>query len=157
MGETKWLRHLAVGLLFTSASPALALPQVGGAGTTVADAPVPWVTVNPAGEAETHSPQVITTEGHRSTISQPPSALLSTATYTISPNGRASTYTGLAPVASATGSGNSAAGVFLACSNTVGVDEPFCLPRRGSTLHPGQTYYSSSLLPSQPVFLQVNH
>ncbi|KAK4466828.1 hypothetical protein QBC42DRAFT_165854 [Cladorrhinum samala] len=143
MGETRWLRQLAVGLglLLTSVSPSLALPQAGGAGTTVADAPVPWVTINPAGEAETRSPQVITTEGHRSTISQPPSALLSTATYIISPDGRASTYTGLAPVASATGSGDSQAGMFLTCSNTVGLDEPFCLPKRGSTLHPGRTYY----------------
>ncbi|KAK3987115.1 hypothetical protein QBC44DRAFT_128853 [Cladorrhinum sp. PSN332] len=139
MRDPSLLRQLAAILLLTPST--LALPQ-GNAilGSTVADAPVPWITVNPSGEAETRSPKVITTEGHRTTISQPPSALVSTATYTISPNGRASTYTGLAPIASAT-SPSGVGGAFLACSNMVGVDEPFCLPKRGSTLYTGGTYY----------------
>ncbi|KAK4168160.1 hypothetical protein QBC43DRAFT_309783 [Cladorrhinum sp. PSN259] len=150
------LPRLAALLLIT---PTLALPQGNVVGSTVADAPIPWITVNPSGVAETHSPQVITTEGHRTTISQPPSALVSTATYTISPNGRASTYTGLAPIASATGSSGEG-GAFLACANTVGVDEPFCLPRRGSTLLTGGTYYitwAPSYFPSSEfVNLQIS-
>ena len=148
MRGTHALRHLAVAAsLFNHA---LALPQ---AGITVAPAPLVWVTVDATGSAQTVRPAVITTEGHLATISNAPSPLLSTATYTLSPSGRASTYTGLAPVASATGTGGSLAGVFPACNTEVGPVEPFCLPKSGSELHPGKTYYSTSplLLSNHPV------
>ncbi|KAK0744521.1 hypothetical protein B0T21DRAFT_389836 [Apiosordaria backusii] len=118
-------------------SPALSLPQAG----SIPDAaPLPWVTVDPLGNAETLTPKVITTEGHRATLSNPPAHLLSTATYTLTPDGRLSTYTGLAPVATAASNSNDA-GVFLACQADKGHDEPFCLPRRGSSLVVGRTYY----------------
>ncbi|KAK4108870.1 hypothetical protein N656DRAFT_783829 [Canariomyces notabilis] len=146
MGTTKTLRQLAAAAtaLFQLQFQfhfhyALALPQ---AGTTVPAAAVPWVTVDPSGGASTVTPVVFTTEGQRTTVQEAPASLLSTATYTLSPPGRpASTYTGLAPVASATGS--AADGVFLACgnANNVGPDEPFCLPKSGSVLYPGRTYY----------------
>ncbi|KAL2200143.1 hypothetical protein P885DRAFT_73976 [Corynascus similis CBS 632.67] len=119
---------------------AFALPQ---AGITAARPPIAWVTVDPSGAARTITPDVITTEGHRATVSEAPSELRSTATYTLSPDGLASTYTGLAPVASATGTGGSLAGIFPACDSNadVGPFEPFCLPKDGSELHPGETYY----------------
>ena len=136
MAPNSRLRHLAVTAACLS-HHAFALPQ---AGITVPAALPVWVTVDPSGSASTLVPAVITTQGQRATILQPPASLLSTATYTLSPNGRVSTYTGLAPVASATG--DSDAGIFLACSTIVGVNEPFCLPKAGSTLYPGRTYYS---------------
>ena len=145
MGGNHLLRHLAaaVSLLL----PALALPQ---AGITVAAAPIAWVTVDASGSAQTVNPVVITTEGHLATISNAPATLVSTATYTLSPSGHASTYTGLAPVASATGTGGSLAGVFPVCDANANVSpiEPFCLPKPGSELHPGTTYYSTH--PSRP-------
>ena len=142
------LRHLAVAASLLQ--PALPLPQVG---ITVAAAPIAWVTVDASGSAQTVTPAVITTEGHLATVSNAPATLVSTATYTLSPSGRASTYTGLAPVASATGTGGSLAGVFPACDGNanVGPIEPFCLPKAGSELHPGTTYYSSH--PNPPPFL----
>jgi hypothetical protein len=156
MRGSQTLRQLAVaaGLL----QHALALPQ---AGTTADPAPVPWVTVDATGSAETVTPRVITTQGHRATLSEAPSSIRSTATYTLSPSGHPSTYTGLAPVASATGTDASLAGVFPACDAeaNVGPVKPFCLPKPGSELHPGKTYYSESsrsapahhiILPSLP-------
>ncbi|KAG7285742.1 hypothetical protein NEMBOFW57_008036 [Staphylotrichum longicolle] len=130
------LRHLAIAASLLQ--HALALPQ---AGITAAPSPVVWVTVDASGSAQTVRPAVITTEGHLATVSNAPSALISTATYTLSPSGRASTYTGRAPVASATGTGGSLAGVFPACDTDVGPVEPFCLPKSGSELYPGKTYY----------------
>ncbi|KXX82745.1 hypothetical protein MMYC01_200837 [Madurella mycetomatis] len=165
MGGNGNLRRLAVAAaaLFQHSQRALALPQ---AGNTVAGAPRPWVTVDPSGVASTVTPAVITTQGHRATVLEAPSSLISTATYTISPDGRLSTYTGLPPVAEATGS--TEAGVFLACGNenNVGPDAPFCQPRRGSTLHPGRTYYitwspmyfspSSALITFQTIYPDTN-
>ncbi|KAK4222039.1 hypothetical protein QBC38DRAFT_490795 [Podospora fimiseda] len=143
------LLHLPTLLLIP---PSLSLPQQQTF-TTIPNAPLPWITINPSGSAQTHSPKVITTEGHLTTISQPPSFLLSTATYTLSPDGtNPSTYIGLPPIASATGEAGTG-GAFLACSNTVGLDEPFCLPKRGSTLYPGNTYYitwAPAYFPSSP-------
>ncbi|KAK4034835.1 hypothetical protein C8A01DRAFT_18434 [Parachaetomium inaequale] len=138
MRGTNPVRHLAVGA--TLLHHALALPQ---AGITVDPAPIAWVTVDASGSAQTITPSVITTEGHRATVSEAPSNLRSTTTYTLSTSGRPSTYTGLAPVASATGTGGSLAGVFPACDSNanVGAVEPFCLPKPGSELHPGMTYY----------------
>ena len=139
MRGSQTLRQLAVAAgLFQHG---LALPQ---AGTTADPAPVAWVTVDAAGSAETVTPRVITTQGHRATLDEAPVSIRSTATYTLSPSGRPSTYTGLAPVASATGTDGSLAGVFPACDAeaNVGPVEPFCLPKAGSQLHPGKTYYS---------------
>lgn len=125
----------------TLAHYALALPQTG---ITVARSLIAWVTVDAAGSAQTITPGIITTHGQLATVSDAPSELRSTATYTLSPSGRASTYTGLAPVGSATGAGDSPAGVFLACDSNAVVEpvKPFCLPRAGSELHSGKTYYS---------------
>ena len=155
MARNNRLRQLAVAatFLFHHSQHALALPQ---AGITVSAAPPAWVTVDPSGVASTVTPAVITTEGQRATVLEPPASLLSTATYTLSPNGHASTYTGLAPVASATGAND--AGVFLACTTNQGIDEPFCLPKSGSTLHPGHTYYSTSPLPgSHPSYTHMTN
>jgi hypothetical protein len=141
------LRHVAVAAIFFH--HALALPQAGG---TVDPSPLVWVTVDASGSASTISPAVITTEGHKATVSPAPSNLRTTAIYTLSPDGRASTYTGVAPVASATGTGDSLDGVFPACNSNadVGPVEPFCLPKAGSELHPGKTYYSTPPFPSSP-------
>lgn len=156
------MRYLSKVALATIASslflpPAFSLPQAG----SVPDAaPLPWVTINPQGDAETIIPKVITTEGHRATLSNPPAHLISTATYTLSPDGRLSTYTGLAPVATATTNPDNnnnnnnddddddESAAFLACQSDKGHDEPFCLPRRGSSLIAGRTYYS--LFPPLP-------
>ncbi|KAK4173042.1 hypothetical protein QBC36DRAFT_336644 [Triangularia setosa] len=134
------LHAVALATLVSSLffSPALSLPQAG----SVPDAaPLPWVTINPQGDAKTIVPKVITTEGHRATLSNPPAHLVSTAIYTLTPDGRLSTYTGLAPVATAPTNPNDDAGAFLACQADKGHDEPFCLPRRGSSLVLGHTYY----------------
>ncbi|KAH6618324.1 hypothetical protein B0J18DRAFT_276144 [Chaetomium sp. MPI-SDFR-AT-0129] len=128
-------------LLTLALSPlSLALPA-----TTDSPFPVPWVTVDDHGSATTITPAVISTEGHLTTISAAPDNLLYTTTYTLSPGtGEPSTYTGLPPVATATGAEEgSLAGAFPACGPeaNVGEVEPFCLPRGGSRLFPGRTYY----------------
>ncbi|KAK4237812.1 hypothetical protein C8A03DRAFT_15694 [Achaetomium macrosporum] len=153
------LRHLAVAAA-ALLRPALALPQ-GGIIITESAAPIAWVSVGPTGSATTITPAVITTQGQRTTLATAPPSLAATATYVLSPLGHASTYTGLAPVASATGTGGSIAGVFPACDDNsrVGPVEPFCLPLPGSELHPGTTYYvtwSPTYFPTnQTVSLQV--
>ena len=58
------------------------------------------------------------------------------------------TSTGMAPVATATAAFG--AGAFVECSNYQGWDTPFCLPRRGSVLKPGSTYYGKCLPYSVP-------
>ncbi|KAL1840422.1 hypothetical protein VTJ49DRAFT_496 [Mycothermus thermophilus] len=145
------LRRIAASVASASLfSSTLALPQVG---ITADPAPITWVTVDASGSAHTVTPGVFTTEGHRATVSQAPDALRSTATYTLSPPGGSyTTYTGLAPVASATGANGSPEGIFPACDAeaNVGRTEPFCLPRAGSELVQGKTYYSTSLLPFTP-------
>lgn len=157
MRTTTGLRHYAV--LFVGFCPIVIShpgPQVPSGGSrngNAAPAPVvPWVTVDPLGIARTITPTVFTTDGARTTANQPPDSLISTATYTLFPGGTdhpdlASTYTGLAPVASAAGTTNDA-GTFLACNLGQVSDKPFCQPKRGSVLYPGRTYYgmSSSLL-----------
>lgn len=164
------LRHLAASLLLLN-PPFLEVqahpnpqPQVPGSGGrpggNPAPAPViPWVSVDPAGSGITITPSVFTSDGARTTVNNPPDSLTSTATYTLSPGGTSrpdlvSTYTGLAPVASATGVNNDA-GAFIACDWRQGDDEPFCLPKRGAVLYPGRTYYgtSSCLTPSICIFL----
>ena len=151
-------RHLAVLLLsFCPRVISHPGPQVlpgSGRGGNPAPAPViPWVTVDPLGLARTITPTVFITDGARTTANQPPERLTSTVTYTLSPGGtnhpeQASTYTGLAPVASATGTTNDA-GAFLECNLGQASDEPFCQPKRGSVLYPGRTYYGMS--PSLPL------
>ncbi|KAK0707281.1 hypothetical protein B0H67DRAFT_556009 [Lasiosphaeris hirsuta] len=134
MGAKQSLRQLAVAALLR---PALALPQ----GTEVVQLPPsPWVTVDTAGGAFTYTPRIFTNNGALTTQFPVPDSLTASATYTISPGGRASTYTGLAPVATATGT-TSDAGSFLACQVYQGADAPFCQPQRGALLSPGQTYY----------------
>lgn len=146
MKGARALQGAAITALFYYA---FALPQ---ASITATQSPMAWVTVDAAGSAQTITAGVITTNGQLATISEAPAELRSTATYTLSPSGRASTYTGLAPAASATGTDDSPAGVFLACDSnaSVGPVQPFCLPRAGSELHPGKSYYStfSPLTPS---------
>ncbi|KAK3350336.1 hypothetical protein B0T25DRAFT_459110 [Lasiosphaeria hispida] len=129
------LRQLAVAVLL-QCRPGLALPQ----GTEVIQLPPsPWVTVDTAGGAFTYTPRIFTNNGALTTQFPVPDSLTASATYTISPGGRPSTYTGLAPVATATGASD--AGSFLACQIYQGADAPFCQPRRGALLSPGQTYY----------------
>jgi hypothetical protein len=103
-------------------------------------APSVWVSIDPAGKAHTVTPVVTATQGSTTTtISPPPSTLMATRTYTLSPSGHATTVTGLAPVASATASNG--AGVFLACQIYQGADAPFCQPRSGTTVYTGRSYY----------------
>ena len=127
-------------LLFFLIQRSISFPQ---AGITVPEAPLPWITVNPAGAASTVSPKVITTEGHRTTLNAPPASLLSTSAWTLSLGSSITIYTGLSPVAGSTSHDEDGA-AFLACSSNVGLYEPFCLPRAGSVLYPGRTYYSAS-------------
>ncbi|KAM7196970.1 Protein of unknown function (DUF4448) domain containing protein [Rhypophila sp. PSN 637] len=143
MRQRTTLGRLAL-LLFPLNTFALPGPQIpaGGPGR---EPVLPWVTVDPIGLATTITPTVFTTNDVRTTANAPPDDLTSTATYTLSPGGTdrpdlASTYTGLAPVASATSTSDEG-GSFLACNRGQGTDEPFCLPKRGSILHPGRTYY----------------
>ncbi|KAK4211525.1 hypothetical protein QBC37DRAFT_426815 [Rhypophila decipiens] len=151
MSQQTTLGRLAL-LLFPLGTFALPGPQIpaggpgrGGNGNPAPDPVLPWVTVDPIGLATTITPTVFTTSDVRTTANAPPGDLTSTATYTLSPGGTdrpdlASTYTGLAPVATATSTSDKG-GSFLACNRGQGTDEPFCLPKRGSILHPGRTYY----------------
>lgn len=104
-------------------------------------APSPWVAVNAAGGASTFTPIVTSTNGVTTTLSQAPSYLLATGTYTLSPSGTPFTTTGLAPVATATGAVGEA-GNFLACNVYQSRFTPFCQPEDGTVLYPGWTYYS---------------
>jgi len=99
-----------------------------------------WVIVDEAGIAATVSPVTGTTNGGATTtFNPPPATLLATGTYTLLPSGIATTKTGLAPVATATGKGD--AGIFLACDKYQGPGGPFCQPEPGTVLYVGYTYY----------------
>jgi len=140
------LRQLAAaGTLALLSQRALALPQPQ-AQETVQPAPSPWVTVNSAGVGLTLTPHVITANGAVSTQNPAPPSLTVQGTYTVSPNGRPSTYTGMAPVATATGKPGSAAGAFLACTHGHSAIYPFCQPHNGAVMYQGSTYYSEHFL-----------
>ncbi|KAK1759857.1 hypothetical protein QBC47DRAFT_373194 [Echria macrotheca] len=134
------LSAAAAAAVLLSDHGALALPQVQ---ETVLPAPSPWVTVDTNGVGVTLTPQVITSAGQTTTQNAPPDSLISTATYTVSPAGRASTYTGLAPIATATETAGNHAGAFLACTQYQSSIAPFCSPFDGAVLHQGLTYYLS--------------
>ncbi|KAK3381082.1 hypothetical protein B0H63DRAFT_196166 [Podospora didyma] len=138
MGGMHTLRQLAVtaACLAAQLQPALALPQVNVVNPT----PMPWVTVDAAGVGATITPQVVTNNGAKSTISQAPESLRTTSSYALHSGTTTTMYTGLPPVATATGFSNEA-GAFLACSDDKREDMPFCLPKRGAILAPGLTYY----------------
>lgn len=148
MTASQSLRQLAAAGLAAlfGCQRALALPQ---AHETVQPAPSPWVTVNGAGVGLTLTPHLITADGATSTQNPPPPSLTSQATYTVSPNGRVSTYTGIAPVATATATGGNSAGAFLACTQYRSAIAPFCQPYSGAILYQGFTYYSEPL-PTRP-------
>lgn len=116
-----------------------ALPQ---ATNVVGPPPKPWVTVDTHGVGITIVPEVATVNGAVTTHNAPPASLLVTATHTISPSGRASTYTGLAPVQTVAGPDD--AGTFLACTDYQSSIAPFCQPRDGAIMYPGENYYSPS-------------
>lgn len=138
MGGTYLLRRLAVAAAL--ALPAFALPQNGGGGEVAEPAPSAWVSIDQAGVVGVAvTPSVTTSNGAKVTLNPPPPSLIATGTYTLQPNGQRTTSTGLAPVQTAAGPGS--AGAVLACTDYQGVDKPFCAPRRGSILYPGQTYY----------------
>lgn len=95
-----------------------------------------WVTIDASGSARTITPSVSASK----TVSGAPEYVTDISVYTLTTaSGLVQTSTGMAPVATATA--NSGAGAFVACSNYQGWDEPFCLPRRGSVLRPGVSYY----------------
>lgn len=116
-----------------------------------------WVTIDASGSSRTITPSVSASQ----TISGAPEHVTATSVYKmITASGIVQTSTGMAPVATATAI--SGAGAFVACSNYQGWDEPFCLPRRGSVLKPGVTYYvtwdpSYFALASMPVSIQVRY
>ncbi|ROV94082.1 hypothetical protein VMCG_08260 [Cytospora schulzeri] len=117
-----------------------------------------WVTIDASGGASTITPSVSSAS---KTISGAPEYVTATSVYIMTTaSGIIQTSTGMAPVATATAS--SGAGAFVACSNYQGWDEPFCLPRRGSVLKPGVTYYvtwdpSYFDFASIPVSIQVRY
>ncbi|KAI3391148.1 hypothetical protein diail_7815, partial [Diaporthe ilicicola] len=95
-----------------------------------------WVTVDAGGDAQTITPSVSGTR----TVSGAPEYVTQTSVYTLTTaSGMVRTTTGMAPVATAMAS--SGAGAFYKCGNFQGSDAPFCQPRRGSVLRPGNTYY----------------
>lgn len=99
-----------------------------------------WVSVDASGNAKTITPSVSASR----TISGAPEYVTATSVYTLTTaSGIVETSTGMAPVAKATDS--SGAGAFVECSNYQGRDSPFCLPRRGSVLKPGDTYYGEQI------------
>lgn len=98
-----------------------------------------WVTVDADGEARTITPSTSGT----STVSGAPEYVTQTSVYALTTGyGMVQTTTDIAPVATATAS--SGAGAFFQCRNYRGTDAPFCQPRRGSVLRPGNTYYGGS-------------
>lgn len=98
-----------------------------------------WVTVDANGDARTITPSVSGTR----TVSGAPEYVTQTSVYALTTaEGMVQTTTDMAPVATATAS--SGAGAFFQCRNYRGQDAPFCQPRRGSVLRPGNTYYGGS-------------
>jgi hypothetical protein len=100
----------------------------------------PWVSVGGFGEVYTITPVVTTISGTPTTLSAVPDSLTKIGTYTLSPDGATSTYTGLPPAITAAGSG---AGAFLPCQSG---DTPFCQPHEGALLNVGGTYFGRTLL-----------
>jgi hypothetical protein len=145
MGRTWSFRRLAAtaSAVLLGCQPALAFPQ--GQGQVVNPLPVSaWVVVDEAGIAATVSPVVRSTNGATTTINPPPATLMATGTYTLLPSGVASTKTGLAPVATATGKNH--AGIFLACEKNQSPGGRFCQPEPGTVLYVGYTYYGKYLI-----------
>lgn len=98
-----------------------------------------WVTVDANGDARTITPSISGTK----TESGAPEYVTQTSVYALTTGyGMVQTTTDIAPVATATAS--SGAGAFFQCRNYRGTDAPFCQPRRGSVLRPGNTYYGTS-------------
>lgn len=125
--------------------PASALPNepaMARRQDKVDPAPSVWVSVGSDGAAHTITPVVTVASGKTTTISAPPSSLTKTATYTLSPSGHASTLTGAPPVATA--KDETGEGQFLACQVYQGDGAPFCQPREGSLLNPGDSYYGKA-------------
>ncbi|KUI63869.1 putative membrane protein P31B10.04 [Cytospora mali] len=116
-----------------------------------------WVSVDASGSARTITPSISASK----TISGAPEYVTATSVYTITTaSGIVETSTGMPPVATATT--NSGAGAFVECSNYQGWDAPFCLPKRGSILNPGVTYYvtwdtSYFAVASTPVSVQIRY
>jgi len=141
MGRNWSFQRLAVtaSAILLGCQPALALPQANEVVPLPASA---WVTVNEAGAGVTMSPIVNIKDGVTTTVNAPPSTLMATGTYTLLPSGLATTRTGLAPVATATGTGvNDTAGFFLACTRYKGPGGAICQPEPGTVLFVGYTYY----------------
>ncbi|KAJ9133883.1 hypothetical protein NKR23_g10492 [Pleurostoma richardsiae] len=100
----------------------------------------PWVTIDKSGSAKTIMPSATTINGHTTTVSGAPDYVTRTSVYTLTTAvSQVVTSTGMAPFATATAT--SGAGAFPQCSNYQGFDAPFCLPRRGSVIAPGRSYY----------------
>jgi hypothetical protein len=140
MGRTWSFRRLAMtaSAVLLGCQPALAFPQ--GQDQVINPLPLSaWVVVNEAGIAATFSPIVRTTNGAATTDNPPPPTLMATATHTLLPSGVATTSTGLAPVATATGKNH--AGIFLACDKNQSPGGRFCQPVPGTVMYVGYTYY----------------
>ena len=102
-----------------------------------------WVTIDSAGTASTVTPRISVNNGQTTTVSAPPADVTATGIHTLTISGTTTTSTGLYPVATAGRDGHfGSEGAFLACDVNQGTIAPFCLPKTGSTLNPGLTYYS---------------
>lgn len=139
-----WQHLAAASLLLAGAASALPAAEVHVVQLQQREvahaAPSPWVTVDASGIATTITPTVTTINGAATTVSPPPDSLTKTGTYTLAPASAAvTTSTGLPPVATASSSNGD--GAFLACTTYQGADAPFCQPKSGSQLKPGNTYY----------------
>lgn len=154
---TRPLRHLLASLLFTSS--VLSLPSeihIILENREVAQAAAPnWVTVGSDTIAVTVTPTVTGSDGKTTTYGNPPESLTTTGTYTLLPLSAApTTSTGLPPVATASSDGT---GTYLACDDYASTqDAPFCQPKSGTQLTPGNTYFGQSPLPSPSTDLTVS-
>ena len=129
-----------MGLLPWTSSAAALVPQVmpRAAVNNI------WVTVNPQGQAQTITPVATTVDGKTTTVNTAPPSLVTTGTYTLSPSGAQSTFTGNPPVAAATGTAGPA-GAFIYC-DIYQAASPFCQPKEGAMVKPDLSYYSKLLL-----------
>lgn len=124
---------------FASAS----MPNARRQAVTASPAPKPWITIGEDGAVRTVTPTVTTSaNGAVQTVDGAPSFLTAESTWIMSLSGVATT-TVLAPHPAPTfgGSDGQKGGAMMVCDNYYDGDKPFCVPRRGSLLNPGSTYY----------------
>ncbi|EHA49952.1 hypothetical protein MGG_03621 [Pyricularia oryzae 70-15] len=120
----------ALLLLLTSSNGALAVEQTAA-----------WVSVDDSGAPKTLTPVLSTANGLPTIVSNAAPHEITATVFTRTQHGYISTSTGSPSVYSAMSGGSNGQGAFPLCKAAAEAKTPLCLPKDGSILNPGITYY----------------